>query len=181
MSAPPDQLTALLYKGYQNDKSYVRYPGRLILPLADGRPVVIRTHQEYTSVTTVYSGKKLGTPPVAPRPLNSDILIDGSHFLPLPTPVQAELGSAWMYSMAGQFTVIETEPSLPTTGFAYGQYPFRLEPFCTMMERGGYSSGFEAQLTTDPTPPASPRLNDPTYVWPQALQMPKEFFSTVIA
>ena len=31
------------------------------------------------------------------------------------------------------------------------------------------------------TPPASPRLNDPTYVWPQALQMPKEFFSTVIA
>ncbi len=97
MADAPDQLSATLYKGYQNDKSYVRFPGRLVLPTADGPPVVIRTHAEYSAVTTVYSGKKLGTPPVAPRPISSDIVIDGTHFLPLSVPVQSQFGSAWMY------------------------------------------------------------------------------------
>ena len=53
-------------------------------------------------------------------------------------------------------------------------------------QRAAATQGFDArsEAPTDgivATPPASPRLNDPTYVWPQALQMPKEFFSTVLA
>lgn len=172
-----DRPGGALYDGFKNDLSYTRVTGRLVLPVASGSPVVIRTHQEYGVVRRLYGGSKKGSPPMAPAAAESDTVLTQTHTLPLPVPIQSGGGSGYLYSMAGVVTTLETSPSTPTTGYAYPGWPFRIEPMATEAERAGYRYNRNELTTFTPEPP---RFDDPGYQWPQALVHPAESFSTDI-
>ena len=170
------------YEGYQNDRTYTQFTGTLVLPCADGEPVVSRVHQDYGVVQRTFAATKNGAPPLLPKPAANETLLSSVTHLPLPIPIQDGTGSGWKYTATGVQEILETEPSTPGTGFDYGRWPFR-----TAMDDLAENAGFtgpihppviNAELVTMPFYPI--QLENPDFYWPQALCITTGFFTADI-
>lgn len=172
-----DRPGGALYDGFKNDLSYTRVTGRLVLPVASGSPVVIQTHQEYGIVERTYAASKRGSPPLTPKAAASETVLSQYHHMPLPEPFTNGHTAGFLYTVAGSYSVLETTPSTPDTGYDYGRHFDRLEPMATEAEKAGYRWGRNELATF---PPEAPRLDDPNWVWCQAYTQPSAFFSADI-
>lgn len=120
MASPPpkidDSAQAGNYAELGGSSSWETDFGLLVLPCADGTPVVIQTHTAYGVRRRSFTGRKAGSPAVSPTWRDDEIVLDAGFEFAAPRP----LGSTpptWDFQTAGYFSVLEPVPSLPSGGY----------------------------------------------------------------
>ena len=165
------------YIVYRDDTVEGADLGLLVLPVSDGPPVVIRTHEPYALNRQRFKARKRKTPPISPAPRPDDsqsTLIAASVSIPLPTPSSLK-PPEMTYSVAGEYLYVrpayipngDTELRVPAasphkTGIQNAGYPSTGRPFdYVVIDQAGVNSGVAA----DPLAAVIPDAQIATGTW----------------
>lgn len=125
-----DSFQTAHYRDYHNDNTYVYNPGRLVIPCANGAPVVVQVHRAFSVRTQSWSAVKEVTPPVLPAPEDetasdaNGTLIAQTVVVPMAQPLPGGSANRYRFAAAGTYQYIESKPTTPTTGYPSGRAPY---------------------------------------------------------
>lgn len=128
---PPinDSVQGVLYKDYHNDNAYSLQKGRLVIPCANGAPVVVQVHREFSIRTQSWTAVKERTPPVLPAPADESattsnvVVLAQTVNIPMPIPM-GEGANTYRFAAAGTYQYLEISPTKPSTGYPGSRAPW---------------------------------------------------------